>query len=49
MKEILHHLLGSCGEHHFSFMTLLFLGVGIKFKDVIYLIIEGVRDVFNWK
>jgi hypothetical protein len=49
MKEILHHLLGSCGEHHFSLMTLLFLGVGIKFKDIIYLIIEGVRDVFNWK
>ena len=49
MKEILHHLLGSCGDHHFSLMTLLYLGIGLKFKDLFLLIIEGVKDVFSWK
>ena len=47
MKEILHHLLGSCGEHHLSLITLLSLGIGIKFKDLLYLIMQEVKDVFK--
>tara|TARA_R100001163_G_C4939996_1_gene112259 strand:- start:445 stop:633 length:189 start_codon:yes stop_codon:yes gene_type:complete len=44
MREIIHHLLGSCGETHISIVTLLSSGVAILCKDYIIYIIREVRD-----
>ena len=33
MREIIHHLLGSCGETHLSILTILSSGVAILYKD----------------
>ena len=44
MREIIHHLLGSCGETHISIATLLSSGVAILCKDYIMYIIREVRD-----
>lgn len=49
MREIIHHLLGSCGETHLSILTILSSGVAILYKDYIICIIREVRDaIFKW-
>ena len=49
MREIIHHLLGSCGETHISIVTILSSGVAILYKDYIIYIIREVRDaIFKW-
>ena len=45
MREIMHHLLGSCGEHHFSLLTILSSGFVVLYKDYILCIIREARDV----
>ena len=44
MREILHHLLGSCGEGHISLLTILSTGIVLVYKDYIVSIIREVRD-----
>jgi len=44
MREILHHLLGSCGESHVSLLTILSSGVVIMYRDYIVAILKEVRD-----
>ena len=46
MKEILHHLLGSCGESHVSLLTILSSGVVIMYRDYIVAVLKEARDVF---
>ena len=45
MKEILHHLLGTCGEGHVSVLTLYYLGVFVIYKELIVTIAREVKDV----
>jgi hypothetical protein len=45
MREIIHHLLGSCGEHHISLLTILSSGFIVLYKDYILHIIREVKDV----
>ena len=45
MKEILHHLFGSCGESHVSLLTILSSGVVIMYRDYIVAILKEARDV----
>ena len=44
MKDILHHLLGTCGESHISVLTLYYLGVFVIYKE---LLVEIAREVKN--
>jgi hypothetical protein len=44
MKDILYHLLGSCGESHISLLTIFSTGVAFVYKDYIVAIIREVRD-----
>ena len=48
MREILHHLLGFCGESHVSLLTILSSGVVIMYRDYIVAILKEARDVFNY-
>ena len=45
MREIIHHLLGSCGEHHISLLTIVSSGVVLLYKDYILCIIKEAKDV----
>mgnify|MGYP003624458223 FL=1 len=45
MREIIHHLLGSCGEHHISLLTIVSSGVVVLYKDYILCIIKEAKDV----
>jgi hypothetical protein len=45
MREILHHLLGSCGESHVSLLTILSSGVVVMYRDYIVAMLKEVRDV----
>ena len=44
MKEIIHHLLGSCGESHISIFTIFSTSVAFLYRDYIVAIIKGVKD-----
>ena len=44
MKEIIHHLLGSCGENHISIFTIFSTSVAFLYRDYIVAIIKGVKD-----
>ena len=46
MKEILHHLLGSCGEGHISIMTIISSSVAYLYKDYIVGAIKELKDVY---
>ena len=48
MREILHHLLGSCGESHVSLLTILSSGVVIMYRDYIVAVLKEARDVFYY-
>jgi len=45
MREMLHHLLGSCGEGHISLLTIFSTGIVLVYKDYIVSIIREVKDV----
>ena len=45
MRDILHHLLGSCGESHVSLLTILSSGVVVMYRDYIVAVLKEVRDV----
>ena len=45
MREILHHLLGSCGEGHISLLTIFSTGIVFVYRDYIVSIIREVKDV----
>ncbi len=45
MKEIIHHLLGSCGEGHVSLLTIFSSGIVYLYKDYIVQAIKEIRDV----
>jgi len=45
MREILHHLLGSCGEGHISVLTLYYLGVFVVYKELLVIVAKEVKDV----
>jgi hypothetical protein len=45
MKEILNHLLGTCGEGHISIISLMSMGVIVVYKDYVLTIIREVKDV----
>lgn len=42
MKEIFHHLLGSCGEGHVSLLTIFSSGIVYLYKDYI---VEAIREI----
>ena len=44
MREMLHHLLGSCGEGHISLLTIFSTGIVFVYRDYIVSIIREVRD-----
>ena len=44
MREIIHHLLGSCGESHISLLTILSSGVVILYRDYIVAMLKEVKD-----
>ena len=48
MREILHHLLGSCGESHVNLLTILSSGVVIMYRDYIVAVLKEARDVFYY-
>jgi hypothetical protein len=43
LKEILHHLLGSCGETHISLMWVVYFGFSLKIKNIVYMLKEFMR------
>jgi len=45
MKEIIHHLLGSCGEGHISLLTIFSSSIVYLYKDYIVQAIKEIRDV----
>jgi len=45
MKEILHHLLGSCGESHISLLTIVSSGFIFVYRDYVVNILKEFRDV----
>jgi len=47
MKEILYHLLGSCGEGHMNLITIFSSGIIYLYKDYIVAIIKEIRDGFR--
>jgi len=44
MREILHHLLGTCEENHVSVLTLYYLGVFVVYKELVVTIAREVKD-----
>ena len=49
MKEILHNLLGTCGESHISVLTLYYLGVFVVYKELVVEIAREVKNaLFKW-
>ena len=46
MKDILYHLLGSCGESHISLLTIFSTGVAFVYKDYIVGAIKELKDVY---
>ena len=44
MREILHHLLGTCGESHVSVLTLYYIGVFVVYKELVVTIAREVKD-----
>lgn len=45
MRELLHHLVGSCGESHISLLVIIYTGIFVGYKDYILSLIKGVTDV----
>jgi|TARA_E500000305_G_scaffold100348_3_gene93182 hypothetical protein len=45
MRELLHHLVGSCGESHISLLMIVYTGIIAIYKDYLLAIIKGVKDV----
>ena len=49
MREIIHHLLGSCGETHLSILSIISSGIVYIYRDYIICIAREVRDaIFKW-
>ena len=46
MRELLHHLIGTCGESHLSILTLLSTGVLFIYRDYV---LDFIRWIYENK
>ena len=47
MKEMINHILGTCGENHLSVLTIMSSGIAILYKDYIIRFFRWIGESYK--